>query len=178
MKKHRKVSEDDFTSAVQLLQEKTRKFKEVEERFKQLKVTCTQTINRYFEENGIKKSTTVNCGGSISNDIRVSKVERVSVSFDADKVEKALPRNIQEKVINKKYEINDLYGLVNYLKSCGVSPKLFKSFLDITKTVNVEELERLIELGEVNESDLDGCFSVTKFEPYYKLKVEKGDGDD
>lgn len=177
MKGTSRISENDFAKTVNLLHEKSKRFKDVEARFKQIKAECTQIIDAYFKENGIEKSTTVDCDDSPLGSIKVSKVERASVNFNADKVERALPKDVASKVIMKKYEVNDIQGLVAYLKSCGVDPKIFKSFLNVTKSVNVEELERLSELGEVDEKALDGCFSVTRFDPYYKLKVKKGDGD-
>lgn len=173
-----KLSEEDFVRAVTLLHEKTKRFKEVEGKFKKLKAECNQIIDQYFKENSIEKSTTVSCDDAPTNGIKVSKVERVSVKFDADKIERALPKEVALKVVNKKYEINDIFGLVSYLKGCGVDPKVFKSFLSITKSVNVSELERLSALGEIDEKDLDGCFLVTKSDPYYKLRAGKGDGDD
>lgn len=177
MKGTSKTSENDFVRAVKLLHEKTKRFKEVEARFKQIKVECTQIIDAYFKENDLGKSIIVSCDDSPFRGIRVSKVERTSVNFDPNKIERALTKDVASKVIVKRYEVADINGLVAYLKTCGVDPKLFKSFLHITKYVNVEELERLNELGEIDESALDGCFSVTRFDPYYKLK-EKGDGDD
>lgn len=178
MKRKNRVSENDFTEAVLLLHEKTQRFKDVEARFKQIKAECTDIIGRYFSENDIEKSVTVDSDDVISSTIKVSKVERSSVSFNADRVEKALGKNLASKVVNKRYEINDVHGLIAYLKTCGVDPKIFKSFLNVTKTVNVKELERLSELGEVDEDDLDGCFTVTRSDPYYKIKAGKGDGDD
>lgn len=178
MKGTNKVSKSDFVESVLKLHEKTKRFKEVESRFKQIKAECTETIDRYFRENDIEKSAMVEADDVIPMNIKVSKVERTQVSFNADKVEKALPKSIAYQVITKKYEINDIQGLIAYLKSRDVDPKIFKSFLNITKSVNVRELERLNDLGEFDESDLNGCFTVTRFDPYYKLKTEKGDGDD
>lgn len=177
MGKVNRISEDEFAEAVSLLHEKTQRFKEVEAKFKQIKAECTRIIDAYFKENDTK-TVTVDMSDIFPGSIKVSQVQRVSVNFDAGKVERALPKSIASKVISKKYEINDIDGLVAYLKSCGVDPKIFKSFLSITKSVNVRELERLNELGEFDEHDLDGCFSVTRSDPYYKLKAEKGDGGD
>lgn len=178
MRRESKVSESDFTEAVLLLHEKTQRFKDVEARFKRIKSECTETIGRYFNENGIEKSVTVDSDDVMPSVIKVSKVERSSVNFNADRVEKALEKELASKVISKRYEINDIHGMIAYLKTCGVDPKIFKSFLNVTKTVNVKELERLSELGEVDEEDLDGCFTVTRSDPYYKIKAGKGDGDD
>lgn len=178
MKRESKVSESDFTEAVLLLHEKTQRFKDVEARFKWIKSECTETIGRYFNENGIEKSVTVDSDDVMSSVIKVSKVERSSVNFNADRVEKALEKELASKVINKRYEINDIHGMIAYLKTCGVDPKIFKSFLNVIKTVNVKELERLSELGEVDEEDLNGCYTVTRSDPYYKIKAGKGDGDD
>lgn len=177
MGKENRISAEEFNEAVILLFEKQKRFKEVESRFKQIKTECTQVIDQYFSQKRIEKSAIVGNDDSVIP-IKVTKVNRTSVTFNADKVEKALGKDIASKVIDKRYEITDIFGLIEYLKSCGVDPKIFKSFLNVTKSVNVNELERLNELGEIDEDDLTGCFTITKHDPYYKLKPGKGDGDD
>ena len=52
-------------------------------------------------------------------------------NLDANKLECALRKSIASKVIEKRYEIIDIEGLVEYLKTCNVDPQIFKSFIDV-----------------------------------------------
>lgn len=181
MKKVCRVKDEVFQEAVVRLFEKQKRFKEIEVNFKHIKSECTSIIDEYFDENEIDKSVNVDVadGDSITKAcIKVSKVKRTTVSFNVEKVERALGHEISSQVINKKYEVNDMLGLTMYLKSIGADPRIFKSFINVTKTVNVNELEKLNELGIIDECQLDGCFTVTNGEPYYKLKLGKGDVED
>lgn len=176
--KSNKISKIDFERSVILLHEKTKRFNELESKFKQIKESCTKCFDEYFAQNHIDKSQFVQSNDKALKGITVTKVQRTSVKFDANKLECALRKSIASKVIEKRYEIIDIEGLVEYLKTCNVDPQIFKSFIDVTKTVNVSELERLSELGEIDDEQVEGCYTVTNFDPYYKLRVKRGDGED
>lgn len=109
----------------------------------------------------------------VKNVIEVNRVQKSSVTFDANKLEKVLSKKICEDVIVKKYEITDMFGLICYLKECGVDPKIFKSFLSITKSVDVKELERLEELGKVSFEQLKGCYNIKYQNPYFTVGIKK-----
>lgn len=64
-------------------------------------------------------------------------------------------------------------GLIEYLKSCGVNPKKFKSFLNVTKTVNQKEIDQLFLTGKLSEKDVDGCYTTEKKNPYYTVTTKK-----
>lgn len=105
------------------------------------------------------------------NDIllRVKKITPTIVVWDPDKLEKCLSKKEREKVIEKKYSIEDMAGLIKYLKSCGVDPKVFKSFITVERKVCVEALEQLEALGEVTQSELKGCYSVETKTSYLRI---------
>ena len=97
--------------------------------------------------------------------------------FNADKLEKVLGKKISDNVIIKKYEIVDMFGLIAYLKECNVDPKIFKSFLSVTKSVDVKELERLDELGKISIEQLNGCYTVNKQKPYFTVGLKRWHGE-
>ena len=177
MRQTNKISKVDFERSVILLYEKTKRFKELESKFKQIKESCTKCFDEYFAQNHIDKSQFVQSDDEVLGGITVTKVQRTSVKFDANKLERALKKSVASKAIEKRYEIIDMKGLVEYLKTCDVDPQIFKSFIDVTKTVNVNELERLSELGEIDDEQVEGCYTITNSDPYYKLRVSRGDGD-
>ena len=101
--------------------------------------------------------------------LRVRKITPMTVVWDPDKLEERLSREGREKVIEKKYSIEDMPGLIKYLKSCGVSPKRFKSFVTVEKKVCVKALEQLEALGEISQNDLKGCYRIEAKTSYLKI---------
>ena len=69
-------------------------------------------------------------------------------------------------------------GLVTYLKECGISPKVFKSFISVRKTVNTKELDKLEELGKITAEQIKGCYTVKSQNPYFTVNIGKGQGND
>jgi hypothetical protein len=103
----------------------------------------------------------------------VNKVQHTVVNFDADKLEDKLGKEYCQEFINKSYEVQDMAGLIEYLKSCGVSPKKFKSFLKVTKTVDTKKIDQLFLTAKLSEKDVEGCYTAEKKSRYYTVKVEK-----
>ena len=68
-------------------------------------------------------------------------------------------------------------ALVTYLKECGVDPKIFKSFIVTTKSVDTKELDRLEEIGKITTSQVQGCYTVKNQKPYFTVGLRKGKGD-
>lgn len=157
--------------------ETQKKYKHVCERFEQKKKDFYADMKEYFngneiDENGlmIKPETSVGTG------IRVKKIQPTKITFNADILEQVLPKKYAENVILKEYKITDMFGLINYLKSCGVDANTFKSFINVKKSVDTKELERLEQIGEIDLEMLDGCYEVKKSEPYFKVTSEKAKG--
>lgn len=156
---------------------KEQKFKKAKKQYEELKsqfesdmLELTEALDKKrvlfesdsFEEKGV---------------LSVRKVEKTSIEWDADKLERKLPKSVAKKVIKKKYAIADMHGLVEYLKSCGVDPKVFKTFLAIERTVDVKAIEQLGDVGEISVRQISGCYIVKCHKPYFTLSVKKDNGD-
>lgn len=139
-------------------------------------------MEKYFEQENIEKSLDISFydeSSSYTESIRVNRVQKKTVEFDADKLEKCLEKQLSKKVILKKYEINNYKGLVKYLKSCGVNPEEFKKYITVKKQVDVEELDRLEELGRIDLDTVSGCYKVIFHNPFFtvnKIKQSKKQG--
>lgn len=107
--------------------------------------------------------------------MKVSKVVPTSIVWEPDKIEEVISKDEAKQVINKTYVINDMDGLITYLKSCGVSPKRFKGFIDVQKSVDTEALEQLSALGKVSEQDLSGCYTLNTKNSYIRLSIVEGE---
>lgn len=153
--------------------EKQAKFKRVQSQFNELKAQFNSDMEDYFECEGIDKSVTFQFGGFADYDITVNKIQKSSVEFDVDKLEKALDKNLANKAIVKRYEITDMNALTAYLKECDVDPKIFKSFISVSKSVDVQELDRLEEIGKVTTEQVKGCYTIKKQNPYFTVGVKR-----
>lgn len=109
--------------------------------------------------------------------LKVTRVRRKSILWDIDKLKKKLDKKVIKKIVTKKYTINDMNGLVEYLKECGVNPKKFKKFLTVDEELNEVELNRLYDLGEIDKEQVNGCYKMEMGEPYIKLTEQKQEYD-
>ena len=157
--------------------EKKLKFEKVQSRFNTLKDQFSSVMNDYFESKGIEKSLILQADNLNECDLIVSRIQRSSVEFNPDKLEKALGKRLSEQVIVKRYEIADIVSLIAYLKECGVDPKIFKSFITISKSVDTQELDRLEDLGKITAEQVKGCYTVKRQKPYFTVCVKRERAD-
>lgn len=105
--------------------------------------------------------------------LKVLKVSPVKIKWLPEKLEKALGKERCSELIEKTYIIEDMDGLIKYLKSCGVNPKKFKSFLRIDKKVNPDVLKQMDELGEISSDEVKGCYEATHVSSYLKIMLKQ-----
>ena len=105
--------------------------------------------------------------------ISATKVQSTKINFDIPKLEKILDEDILDEIIEKQYSINDMQGLIEYLKSCGVNPKKFRSFLNVSKSIDQSKLNNLQALGKIELEDLEGAYTVTLNNPYYRVSSKQ-----
>ena len=109
--------------------------------------------------------------------LKVTRVRKKSITWDIDKLKKKLDKKVIKKIVTKNYTINDMNGLIEYLKECGVNPKKLKKFLTVDEELNEIELNRLYDLGEINKEQVNGCYKLEMSEPYIKLTEQKQEYD-
>ena len=149
--------------------------KNVKENFEDIKRKFYKDMDDYFESQKMADESSIvfefpTLGGSA---LKVTRVQRATVEFKVDKLEKALPKDVAKKAIVKKYEVANMQGLISYLKECNVDPKKFKSFLSVTKYVDTKEMDKLEELGKISVEQIKGCYTVKKSNPYYTVSEIK-----
>lgn len=101
--------------------------------------------------------------------LRVTRVRRKTMIWDVEMLRTVLGRNRYEKVVTKKYSINNMPGLIEYLKECGVDPKKFKTFISVETEVNEVSMDNMLERGEISELEIGNCYSIDVGDPYFKL---------
>lgn len=175
-KKH-KLSFDEVRKITYNFYQKQLNFKEAQSKFNKLKAQFNSDMEDYFEHENIDKSMLFLSDEFDEQALKVNRVQKSSIEFNEDKLEKALGKELSKQVITKKYEITDIDALINYLKGCNVDPKVFKSFLNVSKLVDENELDKLEELGKIDLKQIEGCYTVKKYKPYFTVGVKRGNGD-
>lgn len=164
---------DHVTLVVQSFFKKHEKFKAIETQYKQLEVEFNEEMDSYFGSmsNRRKSETFQDTNG---DGLMVTKAERTHIEWLPEKLKARVERSVWKKLVVKHYEVSDMDGLIRYLKSCGVDPQIFKSFIEVTETVDEKAVERLGDLGELTPHNIAGCYLVKSSKPYYKLKRKLG----
>lgn len=175
-----KLSFDELRQTVLGYAQKNTRFKKIQTQFAELKEKFYADMEDYFSCNDIgSEGIEIDYADGLvfAGTLTVKKVQKSSVEFDADKLEKALGKELSQDVITKKHEITDMTGLVAYLKECGCDPKIFKSFIQTSKVIDTKELDRLEEIGKITTAQVKGCYEVKTQKPYFTVTVKEGQGD-
>lgn len=153
------------------------KFKSEQDAFNEQKAMFSRDMEALFKDGKFGKSVVFDCDCIDSGKLVINRIQRVDIQFDADALEKALGSEAKG-VIVKRYEIIDIDGLIAYLKTCNVSPKIFKRFVSVTKYVNEKELDKLESLGKISAEQVEGCYTLKEHKPYFTVDVRRGrDGE-
>lgn len=179
-KKRTRITNDHSAGIVAFeMYRKIKEFQHAKDSFEKNKKRVNDLFEEYFQACGTKKMVFVNHdddslqGGTVT----VVRVQNVKVIWNIDKLKKQLGRKLFCKVVQKQYQIIDMHGLIEYLKSCGVDPNKFKSYINVSVSVDESEIDRLSEVGEVTKSDIEGCYRLDKAKPYFKYTY-KASGDE
>lgn len=105
--------------------------------------------------------------------LKVTRIRRKTLVWDLDMLRTVLGRTRYENVVNKTYTINNMSGLVAYLKTCGVDPKKFKQFIDVEQKLDEMKMDTLLEKGEITETEIKNCYHVEVGDPYFRLNEMK-----
>lgn len=101
--------------------------------------------------------------------LNVTRVRTKKVTWLLDKLKQKVGKDIYSEVVNKTYTVNDMKGLIRYLKTCGVDPKKFKRFIDVTEELDETKLDTYYETGALKTKDIEGCYTVKMGEPYIRI---------
>lgn len=101
--------------------------------------------------------------------LNVTRVRTKKVTWLLDKLKQKVGKDIYSEVVNKTYTVNDMQGLIRYLKTCGVDPKKFKRFIDVTEELDETKLDTYYETGALKTKDIEGCYAVKMGEPYIRI---------
>lgn len=100
------------------------------------------------------------------------KTINTHVDFIPEKLKESLSKETFAKVTNKKVIVKDVDSLISMLKTYGVPPKKFKEFIAVKHEVSIEKIDNLIEMGEIDIDQIQGCYKVD-FEENIKVTKTK-----
>lgn len=106
--------------------------------------------------------------------LRVTNVRTKKVTWMLDKLKRKLGKETYKDIVRKTYTVNDMQGLIKYLKTCGVDPKKFKKFIDVKEELDETKLDTYYETGALKKEDIAGCYDVKMGDPYIRLTELKG----
>ena len=152
--------------------------KQQQSELEKLKAEFEPQMEDYFNELGAKRVVFESDQLDGAGDLTVRMVERTTIEWNADKLEKRVPKDVARQVIKKRYQIENMPGLIEYLKYCGVDPKIFKQFIRAEKYVDQKEVDRLSDLGLISVRNISGCYYVKCQKPYFTFSVKKGNDDE
>lgn len=175
-----RLNEKEFKDYVLTFFNKQRRYKKSEEDYKILRNTFYEMAEDYFVQNGLENQVVIyyDCYAESNEVIKVSRIRRTNVEFNIRKLEKTLDKEILKDIIEKEYIVNDMNGLISYLKECKVDPNIFKTFLTVNKKVNEKKLDNLYDLGKIKKEEIEDCYKVEKSKPFFKVSLEKKKGNE
>lgn len=103
----------------------------------------------------------------------VTRIRTKKVFWLVEKLKEKLDKKTYNKIVDKTYTINDMEGLIKYLKSCGVDAKKFKKFIEVNEEVDGTELNNLYDRGEIKKKQIEDCYEVKLGEPYIRITEQK-----
>ena len=103
----------------------------------------------------------------------VTRIRTKKVFWFIEKLKEKLDKKTYNEIVDKTYTINDIEGLIKYLKSCGVDAKKFKKFIEVNEEVDETKLNNLYDRGEIKKKQIEDCYEVKLGEPYIRITEQK-----
>ena len=164
-----------FLERIEAFVEAKREFEAAESVFKATKKQFYAYVEKAVNTAKLGKKIEVP-NADHTGDYTLTRVQRVKVTWDAEKTEAALKnvdKNIAAAIVQKQLTLADKQGFVEYAKSLGADPKKLFSFFVVNKTIDEKALNNLTEIGEIDETKLQGCYDVKADEPYWKVTYKE-----
>ena len=163
----------DVLKAIELYVAKKLKYDKATKQFEAYKKEFEAAMSAYFcnSLSSGRKNIVVNLeDGKI---VTITRSAKTTIEWAAEKLKKRVSKEVYKQCIMKHYEITDMQGLIRYLKTCGVDPKIFKQFISVDEKVDTDAIDKANELGLLETHDIRGCYTVHCSKPYYTVRVKE-----
>lgn len=166
---------EQLTESVKNLYEAKLEYERAKKYYEAVKQKETVKINNCFFTSCSSRKTFQIClkdGMNYYNSpkkIRVTKVSPQKFHWNTKELKRKLKKHVYNKIVTRKYVIADYEELVKYLKSCGVDPAVFKSYITAEDKLDMKVFEKEYGIGNIKLSDVEGCYRVEDGEPYLRV---------
>lgn len=150
----------------------------VQRSFEDAQYEFKQQMDRYFDSAAndegkveIDVSQNVNFAGLKS--LVMTRVQPAKVVWDVEGLHGVLDKKQQKQVLRKKYAVTNWVRLFKLLKDAGVDWHEFLKCISITEEVDENALDKLVDLGEVDEEEVKACSEVKLGTPSYRFTEKK-----
>lgn len=141
------------------------------ERYTKLKAT----IQSFFDKHDLNEYE-IQSDEIAGMKIVVKKTERVSITYDVEKLNEKLDGELFNEITTKLYTVQDPEFLKKIFKKAGATPQQFKQCINMITIVNKEKIKELFEVGEISLKSIEGCYNANIVKGI-TLKERKGDTD-
>ena len=100
---------------------------------------------------------------------RSTRTIPTQITWDTKALKRRLPKEIASDVIRRDRQLINLPGLIEYMRLLGGDPKTFWSYFSTREYVDQDELDQLVDLGEIDSEDVAGCYSVSVKPARYRV---------
>lgn len=100
---------------------------------------------------------------------RSTRTIPTQIIWDTKALKKKLPKEIVADVIRRDRQLVNLPGLIEYMRILGGDPKTFWSFFNTREYVDQDELDQLVDIGEIDSEGITGCYSVSVKPARYRV---------
>lgn len=150
----------------------------VDRSFEEAKHEFKQQMDRYYDlaagDDGkvdIDVSKDKNFIGLKS--LTMTRVQPVKVVWHTEALRGVLNKSQRKQVIHKKFAVSSWQRLMKLLKESGVDWHEFLKCVNITEEVDEQALDKLVDLGEVDEDEVKACSEVRLGTPSYRFTEKK-----
>ena len=96
-----------------------------------------------------------------NEDATVYVQERTNIEYNIEELENRLDKKLLSQILEKSYTVVDWPAFTQLCKNHGISPKVLRNYISVVKKVDQNKLSKLYEKGEVELTDLEGCYTAT-----------------
>lgn len=150
----------------------------VERSFEDARYEFKQQMDRYFDmaaddDGKLEIDVGKNANFAGLKSLVMTRVQPAKVIWDVEGLRGVLSKEQRKQVLRKKHTVTNWGKLFKLLKDAGVDWHEFLKCISITEEVDEKALEKLVDLGEVNEDEVKACSEVKLGTPSYRFTEKK-----
>lgn len=103
---------------------------------------------------------------------KVTLVERVNITFFADRLKRKLSKELYDEITEKKYEVTNINRLIKLAKEYGISKEEIKECITVKEEVSKDKMKQMSSLGDIKLDQIVGCYNAS-ISKHIQIREEK-----